>query len=133
VLPATALLLGLGGLLGGVGIPFWPVWFAAVLGAVLGDWVSYAFGRYFKGRIAGFWPMSRHPTLLPRAERLFQRWGIFGVFIGRFFGPLRSVVPLAAGIAAMPQVLFQLANVVSAVVWASGLLAPGQFLARYLG
>lgn len=130
VLPATAALVGIGGLLGVAGLPFWPVVCAAILGGFLGDWVSYAIGYHFKDTIAAVWPLSRRPMLLPRARNLFRRWGVFGVFLGRFLGPLRSVVPLAAGIGAMPLVPFQIANLVSAVIWAVGLLAPGFILSR---
>jgi membrane protein DedA with SNARE-associated domain len=133
VIPATALLVAIGGLVGAANLPFWPVLIAAILGAILGDWASYAIGHYFRDSIERVWPLSRHPEQLRRAEALFRRWGIFGVFIGRFFGPLRSVVPLAAGIAAMPMARFQIANIASAVVWAVGLLGPGMVLARWLG
>ena len=39
-LPATAILFGVGALIGASGIGFWPLWGAAALGAVLGDWIS---------------------------------------------------------------------------------------------
>jgi membrane protein DedA with SNARE-associated domain len=55
------------------------------------------------------------------------------VFAGRFFGPARAVIPLIAGIFAMPIVLFQAVNVASAFLWAFVLLAPGAGLTRYLG
>jgi membrane protein DedA with SNARE-associated domain len=125
LLPATAILFGVSGLLGASGIPFWPVWFAAFVGAALGDWVSYWVGYHFKDRIAHLWPLSRTPGLLPRGARFFARWGILGVFFGRFFGPLRAAVPLVAGACAMPQLPFQAANVASAAVWATGILSPG--------
>lgn len=58
-------------------------------------------------------------------------------FIGRFFGPLRAVIPLVAGICAMPKHYFQLANLLSAMVWAFAILAPGAFglswLAQWMG
>ena len=54
------------------------------------------------------------------------------VFLGRFFGPLRSIVPLVAGLCGMPQLSFQLANIASALVWATGVLAPGSFGLRWL-
>ena len=130
LLPATAILFALSGLLGASGIPFWPCWLAAAGGAILGDAVSYWIGYHFKERIAHVWPLTRAPGLLPRGQRFFQRWGIAGVFIGRFFGPLRAAVPLAAGSCAMPQVPFQIANVGSAVVWATGILSPG-LLAKF--
>lgn len=124
LLPATAILLGLAGFLGASGIPFFPCWLAAVAGAIMGDAVSYWAGRHFKERIAHMWPLTRTPDLLPRGQRFFARWGIAGVFIGRFFGPLRAAVPLAAGTCAMPQVPFQAANIASALVWATVILSP---------
>jgi membrane protein DedA with SNARE-associated domain len=132
LLPATAILLGAGGLVGASGMGFWPIWFAAVLGAVLGDWVSYWLGFHYKDVLARTWPLSRHPHLLPRGHAFFEKWGTIGVFLGRFFGPLRSVMPLVAGVCAMPQLPFQIANVASALVWATGVLAPGALMARWL-
>lgn len=126
-LPATALLLAIGLLIGETGIPFWPVWAAAVAGAYCGDWVSYFFGYHYKERISEMWPINRNPELLTRGHEFFERWGILGVFAGRFFGPLRAVVPLVAGICAMPKFQFQLTNIISAVVWATAMLAPGAF------
>lgn len=132
ILPATAILFGVGGLIGASGIGFWPIWWAATVGAVLGDWLSYWLGRRYGHAIARTWPLSRHPGLLPRAEALFRRWGILGVFIGRFFGPLRSAMPLVAGICGMRQAPFQLANIASAVAWATGVLTPGALVLQWL-
>ncbi|MCC6719286.1 MAG: DedA family protein [Acetobacteraceae bacterium] len=125
LLPATAILFAVSGLLGASGIPFWPCWVAAAAGAVLGDAVSYWIGFHFKHRLPAIWPLSRAPDLLVRGERFFARWGIAGVFAGRFFGPLRCAVPLVAGSCAMPQLPFQVANVASAMAWATGILSPG--------
>jgi len=132
LLPATVILLGIGALVGASGVAFWPLWASAVIGAFLGDWVSYWIGRKFKGRIARVWPLSRHPDLLRRGRSFFERWGAIGVFIGRFSGPLRASVPIAAGICGMPFVPFQIANVLSALVWATGILAPSAFGLRWL-
>ena len=62
---------------------------------------------------------------MPRSHALFEKYGTAGVFIGRFFGPLRAVVPLAAGAAQMNPLPFQLANWSSALLWATVTLAPG--------
>lgn len=132
LLPATVILFGVGGLIGASGIGFWPLATAAAAGAFLGDWLSYWLGYHYAERIARMWPLSRHPTLLPRGEAFFARWGTLGVFLGRFFGPLRAAVPLVAGACRMRQVPFQLANVASAIVWGIGILAPGAFGLRLL-
>jgi len=125
LLPATVILFGIGGLIGASGIGFWPIWIAAASGAALGDWFSYWLGCHYHHGIARLWPLSRHPNLLPRGEAFFRKWGTAGIFLGRFFGPLRSAVPLVAGICAMPWLPFQIANVASALVWATGILTPG--------
>lgn len=127
LLPATVILLGVGVLIGESGIAFWPLWLAAAAGAALGDWLSFWIGTKLKGSVGNYWPLSRHPDLIPRGHRFFERWGVAGVFFGRFLGPLRASVPLVAGICEMPALAFQIANVASALVWATGILAPGAF------
>jgi membrane protein DedA with SNARE-associated domain len=125
LIPAWAALVAIGALLGTSGINFWPVWIAASLGAACGDWLSYWIGLKLEYSVQHVWPLSRHPDLIPRGERFMKRWGILGIFIGRFFGPLRAVVPLVAGIFEMPYWRFQLANFSSAFVWAAVLLTLG--------
>jgi membrane protein DedA with SNARE-associated domain len=132
LLPATVLLVGGGGIFSAAGIGFWPIWGAAVAGAAIGDWVSYWLGFYYKEAIGSIWPLSRYPLLLPKGRAFFEKWGAAGVFFGRFFGPLRCIMPLVAGICAMPLVSFQIANLTSAVLWATAVLAPGRFAAEWL-
>ena len=123
--PATIILVGIGGLIGASDIAFWPVWAGAAVGASLGDWISYWIGFKFKDRARHIWPLSYYPPLVARGEVFFHRFGVWSIFLGRFLGPLRAVVPLIAGIFEMPQLHFQLANVSSAMVWSFALLAPG--------
>jgi membrane protein DedA with SNARE-associated domain len=126
-IPAWAILVGIGALINVSGIPFWPILVAAALGAAAGDWLSYWIGITFKEPIAHVWPLSTHPDLLPRGRVFMERWGILGIFIGRFFGPLRASVPLIAGILEMNYWHFQIANITSAFVWAWVLLIFGDF------
>ncbi len=125
LLPATVILLAIGGLIGASGIQFLPVWIAGVVGSILGYGISYFIGLYFKDDIEKIWPFSRYPEMIPRGKTFFEKYGAYGVFMGHFFGPLRAVVPVVAGMYAMPQIPFQVANILSAFVWATGMLAPG--------
>jgi membrane protein DedA with SNARE-associated domain len=131
-LPFWAMLVGIGTLVTASGLDFWSIWLAASLGAALGDWVSYWIGAHFQYRVTGWWPLSRYPGLLPKGEAFFRRWGWLAVFGGRFSGPLRATVPLAAGITHMPILQFQLANFISAFVWAATLMLPGAYLSRFM-
>ena len=128
LLPAWAALVAIGALVGSNGLSFWPVWIAGSLGAALGDWLSYWIGLKLEYGVAHMWPLSRHPELIPRGEAFVKKWGIAGIFIGRFFGPLRASVPLVAGIFEMPYWRFQLANFSSAFVWAAVLLTLGDVI-----
>jgi len=125
LIPAWGALVAIGALIGPSGVNFWPVLVAAALGAALGDWLSYWIGLKLEYSVAHMWPLSRHPTLIPRGEAFVKKWGIPGIFIGRFFGPLRASVPLIAGIFEMPFWRFQFANFSSAFVWAAVLLTLG--------
>ena len=128
LVPAWGALVAIGALVGASGISFWPVWLAGALGAALGDWLSYWFGYRYKDRVSQIWPLSKFPGLLLRGEDFVQKWGVPSIFIGRFFGPLRASVPLAAGIFEMPYWSFQIANVLSALVWSAVLLLFGDGL-----
>jgi membrane protein DedA with SNARE-associated domain len=132
LIPAWGALVAIGALLGASGGSFWPVWIAGALGAALGDWLSYWIGSRFHHRIGGWWPMSKYPDMLPRAEAFMKRWGVIGIVIARFSGPLRATAPLVAGIVEMPIVPFQLANFTSAFLWAAMLLAPGMLGVKML-
>jgi membrane protein DedA with SNARE-associated domain len=132
VLPFWAMLVGIGTLVTLSGLDFWTVWISASVGAALGDWLSYWLGAHFQDKVRGWWPLSRYPTLLPRGEAFFAKWGWMAVVGGRFSGPLRATVPLAAGITRMPTTTFQLANFSSAFLWAGSLMLPGVYLAQLL-
>jgi membrane protein DedA with SNARE-associated domain len=130
LIPAWGALVAIGALIGASGISFWPVWIAGGIGAALGDWVSYWFGFKYKEQVAQMWPLSRYPEILPRGEAFVKSRGVPSIFIGRFFGPLRASVPLAAGIFEMPYWSFQIANFVSALVWSAALLLFGDVIAQ---
>ncbi len=132
LLPATVILLAIGGLIGASGIAFFPVWFAAVAGSILGYAISYWIGLHYKDRIKNIWPFSKYPDMLPRGQAYFDKYGAFGVFLGHFFGPVRAVIPVVAGMYALPQVQFQIANVLSSILWSTGVLAPGFLGLKYM-
>src|SRR2546426_359181 len=123
--PGTSILIVAGTLMSAGWLPYWPVLTGAVVGAVLGDSVSFWLGRRYGRRLSRIWPFTRNPNLLPNGVRFFSRHGGKSVFIGRFFGPVRAVIPLAAGIMRMPRGLFWLANITSAIVWAPMLVFAG--------
>ena len=131
LVPFTAMIVGAGALVGSGALDPWIVIPWGVAGAAFGDSVSYWIGLYFKERVPRMWPFRDKPEQLERGYEFFRRWGVLSVFIGRFFGPLRAVVPIVAGMMKMTQWKFQVANVVSAIVWLPMLLVPGAVAGIY--
>jgi membrane protein DedA with SNARE-associated domain len=131
--PGTAILIAAGALvsegllnpLSTIGVGF--------IGAVLGDSVSFWLGGKLGPALPEIWPYRGRPERLANGIRFFQRFGGSSVFIGRFFGPLRAVVPLVAGMMRMPPLRFYAANVLSALIWAPALVLFGDQLIKLLG
>lgn len=124
-IPAIATMVAVGGLIGAGVIDPMPVIACAVIGAVLGDWVSYHLGRSFGASLYRHRWLRGHRHGFARARLFFRRFGFISVLLGRFLGPVRSTVPVVAGVLKMPHASFQAANVVSALLWVPALLAPG--------
>lgn len=55
----------------------------------------------------------------------FVQHGGKSVFLARFLGPVRAIVPLVAGMSGMPVARFTAVNVLSAIAWAAAHLLPG--------
>jgi membrane protein DedA with SNARE-associated domain len=133
LMPATALMIATGSMIGmGVLEPL-PVTLWAIAGAVLGDWLSFALGRKIGPDAYRRWPLKEHRHAVARTRLFFRRHGLAVIFVGRFLGPIRSTVPLVAGVLGMKQRTFQLANISSAILWVPVLFAPGFLAARSLG
>src|SRR6516225_4217428 len=115
-IPATPMMILVGGLIGSGVLPPIPVLVCAIIGAILGDIVAYALGRLAGPRVVYKWPLNRHRHGVAWTRLFFRRYGFSAVLFGRFLGPIRCTVPLVAGMMAMDQRRFQVANVLSAVV-----------------
>lgn len=132
-IPATALMIAVGGLIGtGVVDPFWIMGWA-VVGAAIGDWISYAIGRRIGPAAYRRWPLNRHRQMVARTRLFFRRYGFLSIFVGRFLGPIRATVPLVAGVMDMDRRRFQIANISSAILWVPVMFAPGFLAVKSLG
>ncbi|OBB63633.1 MULTISPECIES: DedA family protein [unclassified Mycobacterium] len=100
---------------------------AAVIGAVVGDSIGYAIGRRFGmplfDRLGRRFPKHFGPGHVALAEKLFNRWGVRAVFLGRFIALLRIFAGPLAGALKMHYPRFLAANVSGAICWAGGTTA----------
>ncbi|MGM8930727.1 bifunctional DedA family/phosphatase PAP2 family protein [Salinicola halophyticus] len=130
VVPGVVLLGAAASIAGHDDVPLWLVLVAGIVGAFIGDNLSFWLGRTQRSRIPHWWPLKQHPGWLDRGNEFFQRYGILSVIIGRFVGPVRPFIPMIAGMLSMPTKRFVLVNIVSALAWAPVYLLPGYLLGR---
>lgn len=118
VIPSTAILLGVGALVATGELTLLPIWAGASIGALVGSVISYAIGWRYGDAILALWPFRNHPEVVEKGNAAFRRWGVFAVMIGHFFGPLRAVVFVMAGISRMQPATFMAVNFVGCLGWA---------------
>lgn len=132
LVPSLPILLLVGGLITTQDLNFWPIFFAASLGGIVGDAISYWIGHFLKDRIKTVWPFKNYLPLIARGEVFFQRHGGKAIFIGRFITGLKAVVPGIAGMLGMNWGYFTFINTISAFIWAASHILPGMFLTQWL-
>jgi membrane protein DedA with SNARE-associated domain len=99
----------------------------ATAGSVVGALVGYAIGAW------GGRPLldrfGRHVGIgasdLDRADRWFERWGAWAVFLGRMVPLVRTFVSYPAGISRMPIGRFLLFSTLGSLPWNAALIYAG--------
>ena len=127
LIPGTPILMAVAAAGAMAGLSMTPFIIVSIVGAVIGDFVSFWLGHRFRFRLHGMWPFATRPYLIGHAEGFFRRYGTCSVALCRFVPVLRSTVPMIAGMAGMARARFLLANVSSAFVWAPAHVVPAQF------
>ncbi len=125
LLPGSVTMTAIGALIGSGAIPAAPTFILASLGAFSGDFLSYGLGAYYNERLRKMWPFSKYPRLLIAGQEFFIKHGGKSVLMGRFFGPVRSVVPLIAGLMHMSLWRFVVSAVIAAILWSLIYILPG--------
>ena len=108
----------------------WLLVIIGTLGAVLGDSFSYVVGRRWGMTLVRRWSWLRR-RLEPRFERAhvyFDQHGGRAVFVARWVGALRAIVPAVAGTSEMPYRRFVLWDAVAAVLWVTTMVWLGALL-----
>ena len=99
----------------------------ATTGAIIGDSIGYSIGRRFGmslfERLGNRFPKHFGPGHVALAKRLFARWGVWAVFVGRFIALLRILAGPLAGALKMRYPQFLAANASGGLLWAGGTTA----------
>ncbi len=103
----------------------------ATLGGVIGDSAGYYLGRYGRGFIKDNEGILR-TSHLEQGKSFFNKHGGKSVFIGRFVGPLRPIIPLIAGMTEMNFKRYIILNITSAFLWAFLYVNLGYFFGQQI-
>ena len=93
------------------------------LGSLLGWWIGARGGRPFLER-HGRW-LHLDEAKLVKAERWFDRWDDWAVFLGRITPVVRSFVSIPAGVFRVPLPRYTVLTVIGSALWAFGFAAVG--------
>jgi len=96
----------------------------------IADISSYLIGVRLNKRIDSIWPFKTNPGWLIKGKEFFKTYGILGVFIGRFIGPVRPVMPITAGSMGMKFKHFLAVDLFSGLIWAPMYSLPGYFAGK---
>jgi len=133
LIPGAFLLFGIGALVTTGALQLYPTMIWTILGAIAGDTISFFIGRHYHQRLRIIWPLKRYPALINRGVDFFCRHGGKSVFMARFVGPVRPIVPAIAGMMDMKIGRFLLVDVIASVLWAPAFILPGMAFGASLG
>lgn len=127
-LPGDSLLFAAGAIAAhsSSGLNLWLLILLIVLAAVLGDTVNYWIGRELGLTLEKHHLFNKliNQDKMEKAERFFNKYGGFAVFLGRFVPFIRTFIPFIAGGSRMNYPFFFLYNVLGGAAWTLvGLLA----------
>ena len=117
LIPGAALLFGAGALMATGTLPIMPIMLSASAGAIIGDFISFLVGHHYQQRLRVIWPFVRYPRLVNRGVDFFVKHGGKSVFMARFIGPIRPIVPAIAGMMTMSITRFLVVDLVASLLW----------------
>jgi membrane protein DedA with SNARE-associated domain len=98
----------------------------ATIGAVLIYFISLKIGRIAIIKIGKYVFVSERK--IESAEKWFEKYGIYAVFLGRMAPGVRELISVPAGIAKMPIGKFTIFTFLGSLVWSIALVFSGYFL-----
>ncbi|QHS08807.1 VTT domain-containing protein [Sinimarinibacterium sp. NLF-5-8] len=133
LVPASIVLFAIGALITLDGVGLWQAIGIAAAGALAGDGFSFWLGRHYGESLFANKYLARYPTAIENSRKFFERYGVQGIMLARFLGPMRSLTPALAGASRQNVIVFLLADSIAAVAWAFAYIMPGVVFGASLG
>ncbi len=103
---------------------------AATIGSIMGDMLGYYLGKH------GSSFLLKHKKILKLSHiedgrKFFSNHGVKSIFIGRFVGPIRPILPLIAGSISMKFSKFMYYNIAASFLWSLCYMTIGFFFGSH--
>jgi membrane protein DedA with SNARE-associated domain len=103
---------------------------ANLTGSLIAFYLTRRFGEMVVLSRAGRW-MGLSKGHLRLANRFFDRWGLWAVFLGRLLPIVRTYISFPAGLSKIGYVKFTIVTLLGAIPWNFGLAYTGYLLGQH--
>jgi membrane protein DedA with SNARE-associated domain len=126
-LPSEVILPFAGFLIATGVFPLWPTVVVALLGALVGAYIAYAIGRWWRQHLMRLriGPLGLEERHLVRMDRWFSEHGEVTVALCRSLPVVRAYISYPAGTARMPPARFGAYTLVGSIPWTLALIYAG--------
>ncbi|UDG80525.1 DedA family protein [Candidatus Annandia pinicola] len=123
-LPGTILMITLGTFIGNHKISLYSSWFIGIIGCLLGDWISYFIGVKLKKKSIEKLKFL-NVSIIEKIEYYLNNYSIITIFLGKFIGPIRPLIPILSGILGVPIKKFFYPDLLGCILWPLLYFIPG--------
>lgn len=133
-IPGESALITAGAVAGTGALSAVGVFFAALVGNVLGGIAGYFMGiRGGHAIVARFGRVLRiNDERMAKAHTFFEKHGAAALIVGRYIAVVRSFLGMMAGVSDMPRRKFFLYNLVGGIIWSATFTTVGFFFGKNL-
>ena len=130
IVPGVILLAAISGLAASTNLSIFYVVILVYMSSCLADIFSFLLGKSLSKKIDRVWPFNNNPSWLEQGRKFSKSYGIPGVFLGRFIGPIRPLIPITVGSLSMNFRTFIFVDLISGLLWAPLYTLPGYYAAK---
>ena len=130
IVPGVILLAAISGLAASTNLSIFYVVILVYVSSCLADIFSFLLGKSLSKKIDSVWPFNNNPSWLEQGRKFSKSYGIPGVFLGRFIGPIRPLIPITVGSLSMNFRTFIFVDLISGLLWAPLYTLPGYYAAK---
>lgn len=125
ILPGMIIMGGLGSLIGTGKLNLYNAWFLSTIGCILGDTISYCIGIKYAEKIKKIRLIQKKIKFFDKTKHALKKYSFISIFIGKFIGPIRPLIPITSGVLKIPIYKFIVPNYMACSIWPIIYFFPG--------